>query len=79
MTHNSLLIVTWDEDYGSKINRVPTLFVGPMVKPGSSAQRINHYNILRTIEEMMGLDYLGESAQIEPVADIWLVGKRQDH
>jgi len=78
MTHNSLLIVTWDEDYGTKINRIPTLFIGPMVKPGSSAQRINHYNILRTIEEMTGLDYLGESAKVEPVADIWLSGKPQN-
>jgi acid phosphatase len=79
MTHNSLLIITWDEDYGSKINRIPTLFVGPMVKPGSSIQRINHYNILRTIEEMMELDYLGESAQAEPIADIWLVDQKKLH
>ena len=78
MTHNSLLIVTWDEDNGSRINRVPTLFVGPMVRPGSSAQRINHYTILRTIEEIMGLDYLGGSAKVEPVADIWLSGKPQN-
>ena len=71
MTHNSLLIITWDEDYGSKINRIPTLFVGPMVKPGSSIQRINHYNILRTIEEMNGLVYLGDSAGTKSVTGVW--------
>ncbi len=71
MTHNSLLIVTWDEDDGSADNRVPTLFIGPMVKPGSSAQRINHYNILRTLSEMYGLPYLGESAQAAPVGGVW--------
>ncbi len=71
MTHNSLLIVTWDEDDGSADNRVATLFVGPMVKHGSSAQRINHYNILRTIEESYGLPYVGESAQAAPVGGVW--------
>ena len=35
MTHNSLLIITWDEDDGSANNHIPTIFVGPMVKPGS--------------------------------------------
>lgn len=70
-THNSLLIVTWDEDDGSGDNRVATLFIGPMVKPGISTQRISHYNILRTIEEIFGLPYLGESAQAQPVTGIW--------
>lgn len=71
MAHNSLLIVTWDEDDGSANNRIATLFVGPMVKPSSSAQAINHYNVLRTIEEMLGLDYLGNSAQAKAVAAVW--------
>lgn len=71
MKHNSLLIVTWDEDDGSADNRVATLFYGPMVKQGSSAQRINHYNILRTIEEMFALSYLGESKDVHPIHGIW--------
>jgi acid phosphatase len=69
--HNSLLIVTWDEDDGSADNRVATLFAGPMVKRGSSAQRINHYSILRTVEEMYGLPHLGNSADAQPVRDVW--------
>lgn len=71
MTHNSLLIITWDEDDGSADNRIATLFYGPMVKQGSSAQRINHYHILRTIEEMFGLPYLGKSKIAMPVSGIW--------
>ena len=77
MTHNSLLIVTWDEDDGSAHNRVATVFVGPMVKPGNSAQRIDHYSILRTVEEMLGLAYLGESAKAKAVAGVWREGKRK--
>ena len=71
MTHNSLLIVTWDEDDGSTGNRVATIFTGQMVRPGSSAQRINHYNVLRTIEEMYGLPSLNESAQAKPISGVW--------
>lgn len=71
MAHNSLLIVTWDEDDGSANNRIATLFIGSMVKPGVSAQRINHYSVLRTIEEMLGLTYLGESARAEAITGVW--------
>lgn len=76
MTHNSLLIVTWDEDDGSSNNRVATLFVGPMVKPGSSAQRINHYTVLRMISEMYGLPYVGESVRERSITGVWQGGKR---
>jgi acid phosphatase len=71
MKHNSLLIVTWDEDNGSSNNRVATIFVGAMVKPGQYKQRINHYNLLRTIEDMYGLPYMGESADANAVINIW--------
>ena len=74
MKHNSLLIVTWDEDDGSENNRVATMLIGPMVKPGSSIQYINHYNILRTIEEMLGLAYLGDSANAKSVTGVWREG-----
>ncbi len=47
--HNSLLILTWDEDSFNENNRVVTLLVGPMVKTGASAQHINHYSVLRTL------------------------------
>ncbi len=77
MTHNSLLIVTWDEDNGSANNRISTILIGPMVKTGSSAQHINHYNILRTIEEMLGLAYLGDSANVNSVARVWREGGRK--
>jgi acid phosphatase len=71
MKHNSLLIVTWDEDDGSSGNRIATIFVGAMVKPGKYEQRIDHYNLLRTVEEIYGLPYLGESAGTTSVTDMW--------
>ncbi|HET6725329.1 MAG TPA: alkaline phosphatase family protein [Gammaproteobacteria bacterium] len=70
-THNSLLIVTWDEDDNSHDNHIPTIFVGPMVKAGRYSFRIDHYAVLRTIEAMYGLPALGESAKAAVIADVW--------
>jgi len=70
--NNSLLIVTWDEDDGSGENRIPTMFIGPMVRPGSYARRIDHYSVLRTLEEMYGLLPLGNAAGADSIRDIWV-------
>ena len=69
--HNSLLIVTWDEDNGKEHNRIATLFVGPMVRAGRYGQRITHYNVLRTIEDLYGLSHYGASADALPIIHIW--------
>jgi acid phosphatase len=69
--HNSLLIVTWDEDDGSSKNRIATIIAGAKVKTGQYKQRINHYNLLRTVEEVYGLSYLGESADAESITGVW--------
>jgi len=73
-THDSLLIVTFDEDSGSADNLIPTFLVGPMVVPGPSGQRVDHYSVLRTVEDMYGLPALGEAANREPISGIWTAG-----
>jgi len=70
--HNSLLILTWDEDDFMGDNRIVTIMVGPMVNAGTSAQRINHYNVLRTLLELNNLPAIGESKNVEVIKDIWL-------
>ena len=70
-THQSLLIVTWDEDDFSKANRIPTIFVGPMVKPGKYSEAINHYHVLRTIEDICRVSALGESAKVHAISSVW--------
>lgn len=71
MSHNSLLIVTWDEDDGSENNQIPTIFVGPMVKTGQYSEKITHDTVLRTIEAMYGLRPLGNSKSVKPITDVW--------
>ena len=78
IAHNSLLIVIWDEDDGSSNNRIATIYVGAMVKPGEYKRRIDHYNLLRTIEEIYGLTYLGESAGTQAVTGVWQNGAKEN-
>ena len=73
-THDSLLVVTFDEDEGSRDNLIPTFLVGPMVHPGPTSQRIDHYSVLRTLEDMYGLPPLGEAASRQPISGIWTTG-----
>ncbi len=81
--HNSLLIVTWDEDETLAVlepNQIPTIISGANVLPGSydeagtdkkegypSAIGVNHYNVLRTIEAFYGLPPCS-NATVNPVA-----------
>lgn len=70
--HNSLLILTWDEDNGSEDNRIVTLLLGPMVKAGQSAQRIDHYSVLRTLLDFYGLPAINASREAEPIQAVWI-------
>ena len=49
--HNSWLVVTFDENAGGTVKPIPTIIVGDHVRPGRYAQKINHYTLLRTIED----------------------------
>lgn len=70
-THNSLLIVTWDEDDGKSENHIPMILVGPMVRRGRYDERIDHYGLVRTIAEMYGAQPIGLSRQARPLTTIW--------
>ena len=72
-THNSLLIVTWDEDNGSMGNQIPTIFYGAGVKTGQFAEHVDHFRVLRTMEDMYGLPYAGAAASSTPITDVWAV------
>jgi phosphatidylinositol-3-phosphatase len=71
ITHDSLLIVTFDEDDGTSVNQIPTIFVGQQVRPGSYPERITHYTVLATIEAAYGLPRDGAAGSASPITDIW--------
>lgn len=70
-THDSLVIVTWDESDTSIGNHIPTLFYGPMVRAGTYSQTVTHYRVLRTIEDFYRLGHAGASAGVPPITDVW--------
>jgi acid phosphatase len=70
-SHNSLLVLTFDEDDGSSSNHIATIFLGANVLPGQYSQTINHYNVLRTLENMYGLPHDAGSVTAAPITNIW--------
>ena len=91
-SHNSLLIITFDEDASNTpSNHIATIFAGALIQAGNypetninppdvrppgglitpTGTAMNHYNVLRTLEDMFGLARLGGSANTPPITDIF--------
>ncbi len=70
--HHSLLVVTFDEDDETGGNRIATIFSGQDVRPGRYSERITHYSVLRTLEDMYGVPRLGNAADAAPITDVWM-------
>jgi len=71
-THNSLFVLTFDEDDTlSEDNQIMTIIIGQNIKAGIYTQRITHYNVLRTLEDLYGLSYAGKSADSSDIVGIW--------
>ena len=71
-THNSLLIVTFDEDNLSGPNKIPTVFHGAGLTPGTvNATRWTLHNLLRTLEDMHGAAHAGRAALLRPITGVF--------
>ena len=69
---DGVVFVVFDEDDGARANRVAALALGPLVRPGSrSGRRLDHYALLRTVEDGLGLPRLGRSAAARAITGIW--------
>jgi hypothetical protein len=70
-THNSLFVVTFDEDNQTDGNHIPTVVAGAGIKPSRYAGRVDHYGLLRTLQDMYGLRPTSLSAGAAPVRGVW--------
>lgn len=72
-THNSLLVVTFDEDNRFSGNRIPTVLYGQPVTAGSSSSTTyDHYDLLRTLEDSQGLTaHAGNASSASDITGIW--------
>jgi acid phosphatase len=66
-----VLFITWDEDDSADDNNdVLTLVVTPGLSHQSSRQHYTHYSLLATVEDLLGIKRLGESAQASAMHDL---------
>ncbi|GAA3302644.1 acid phosphatase [Dactylosporangium vinaceum] len=65
--HDSWLIVTFDEDDGGSANRILTLVSGAGITPGPRTGTVDHYSVLRTIEDRYELEPIGLAAGATPL------------
>jgi len=66
---NGVLFITWDEGEDSA-NSVLTLVVHPDPVTHHSAKAYDHYSLLASIEDKLGVARLGAAAQATPMTDL---------
>ena len=58
----TVVFLTWDESDGTAANHIPTIVISPTTSKIKNATPFNHYSLLRTTEELLGLSPLGKAA-----------------
>src|SRR5581483_10586847 len=72
--NNSLFILLFDEDAAGSdasgtANPIMGFIVGSHAKQGTYTEHVNHYCILRTIEDMYGLTHVANAATATTISD----------
>ena len=67
---NGIVLITWDEDDGSAANHVLTLVVAPGLSHLVSNRPYNHYSLLATVEDLMGVSRLAGAAGASSMQDL---------
>ena len=67
---DAVLFITWDEDSGRTDNQVLTLVLRPDVKHRVSAVSYDHYSLLATTEDILGVPRLANAATAQPMRDL---------
>jgi hypothetical protein len=69
---NGVLFLTWDEGYDSA-NSVLTIVIRPHQLNHVSKRAYNHYSLLATVEDALGVRRLGAAARATPMSDLMAV------
>ena len=71
-THNSLLIITYDEDDFTSTNQITTVFYGAHMQRGHYSQIIDHHAELRFMENAMNVgSHAGDAATAADIDFCW--------
>ena len=69
---NSTVIVTMDEGDAGGANQIPTVLISGLAAGiGGVGSSINHYAVLRAIEGLYGLGYLGNAASAPDISNFF--------
>jgi hypothetical protein len=69
--HDSLLVLTWDEDDGSQANHITTTFAGRGCSPAARPSR-SPTTVLATLEAAYTLPRDARASTVAPTTNIWL-------
>jgi acid phosphatase len=68
---DGMLFITWDEDdKKSGPNRIPLVVVAPHLRHYQIAAYYDHYSLLATIQDQLGVKRLGEAVDAQPIEDL---------
>ena len=69
---DGVLFIVWDEDdKKSGPNRVPLIAVGTNLKEHQTDTHYDHYSLLATIQDRLGVKRLGEAANAQAIEDLF--------
>lgn len=67
---NGVLFIVWDEADDFQSNAVAALVIAPKLKAHTSAVAYDHYSLLATIEDRLGVSRLGNAASANAITDV---------
>jgi len=70
-THRSLFVLSFDEDNRTGGNRIATIVAGAGVRPGHYTGRLDHYDLLHTLQLMYRSPLTGVAQRRAGMPDIW--------
>ena len=71
-THNSLLVLTTDEDDNSHANHITTILAGAHITPGHYPNRTDHYGLLHTLLDSFTLTSFAGATTTPAITRIWV-------
>ena len=69
-TSGGTLLLVWDEDDGSSTNQVAAIVASPRLRAHRSARPYDHYSLLATVEDLLGVPRLGRAAAAQAMDDL---------
>jgi len=67
---NGVLFIVWDEAEDPQSNAVAALVIAPKLKAHTSAVAYDHYSLLATIEDLLGVRRLGNAVGATAINDV---------